>query len=173
MSSDYYGAMEILGGLSLKIAPPPPTFNPFGPRLFGLLYRARLHEKSVRLGETLLPDTEAASWALVSSSQEAWRWAQVDSRATLDCNPAWVAITVKVSNRLPVPLNAAIDAGGAGPAIRRSFTPGEQARLSIALPATGRELRVWSETAVPAQLGVSSDRRVLGIAVDEICYHEG
>jgi SAM-dependent methyltransferase len=97
--------------------------------LFGLLYRARLHEKSVRLGETLLPDTEAASWAPVSSSQEPWRWAQVDSRATLDCNPAWAAITVKVSNRLPVPLNAAIDA--------------------------------------------SSDRRVLGIAVDEICYHEG
>jgi len=138
---------------------------------FGLLYRARLHEGSVRLSETLLPSTEAASWAPVPPSGESWRWAQVDSRATLDHDPRWTAITVTVANCLPIPLSAAIDAGGAGPAIRRCFMPGEESVLHILLPQAGRELRVWSETATPAQLGVNDDQRPLGLAVKEIRYY--
>jgi hypothetical protein len=138
---------------------------------FGLLYRARLHDGRVRLTETLLPATETASWAPVPRTGEPWRWAQVDSRATLDCDPRWTAVTITISNRLPVPLCAAIDAGGAGPAIRRSLQPGEQYEVNIPLPRAGRELRVWSETAVPSQLGVNDDGRPLGIAVHEVRYH--
>jgi hypothetical protein len=140
---------------------------------FGLLYRARLHEGRVRLSETLLPGTEAASWAPVPSAGESWRWAQVDSRMTLDHDRRWTAVTVTAANHLQVPLHATMDAGGAGPAVRRQFMPGEQSELRLSLPANGRELRVWSETAVPAQDGASNDRRPLGIAVQEIRYHAG
>jgi len=140
---------------------------------FGLLYRARLHEGSLRLSDTLLPGTEAASWAPAPPAGEPWRWAQVDSRATLDHDARWTAITVAVANHLPVPLSATIDAGGPGPAVSRKFMAGEQADLLLPLPWTGRELRVWSETAIPAECGVNDDRRPLGLAVQEIRYHAG
>lgn len=139
--------------------------------LFGLLYRARLHEGCVRLSKTLLPTTEAASWAPVPPEGEPWLWAQVDSRATLDHDPRWIGVTVTIANYLPVPLRATIDVGGAGPAVQRRFVPGEQSELFISLPPAGRELRVWSETAVPAQSGINDDRRPLGVAVQEIRYH--
>ncbi len=140
---------------------------------FGLLYRGRLHDGRVRLSETLLPSMEAASWAPAPPQKEPWLWAQVDSRMTLDHDPGWAAVTVMVTNHLPVPLNAAIDAGGPGPVMRRCFVPGERSELSIPLPQTGRELRVWSETAVLAQLGVNDDRRTLGIGVEEVRYCAG
>jgi SAM-dependent methyltransferase len=140
---------------------------------FGVLYRAQLHDGRVCLSETLLPGTEAASWAPVPPTSESCLWAQVDSRVTLDGNPKWISITVMISNHLPVPLNATMDAGGAGPAIRHRFKPGEQFELRISLPQTGREIRVWSETASPAELGINSDRRSLGVAVQEIRYHAG
>jgi SAM-dependent methyltransferase len=138
---------------------------------FGLLYRGRLHEGRVRLGETLLPSAEAASWAPMPATGEPRRWAQVDSRATLDHDPAWTAVTVSVANYLPIPLAAAFDVGGKGPAMRRTFAPGERAEIPMALPSIGRELRVWSETVVPARLGASDDQRVLGVAVEELRYH--
>jgi protein-L-isoaspartate O-methyltransferase len=138
---------------------------------FGLLYRCRLHDGCVRLAETLLPGAEAASWAPAPPRGEPWLWAQVDSRATLDCDPRWTAVAVMIANPLPVPLEAALDAGGPGPAIRRRFAPGEQMELRMPLPRSDRELRVWSETAVPAQLGINDDRRPLGIAVKEMRYH--
>ena len=78
-----------------------------------------------------------------------------------------------MANHLPVPLSATIDAGGPGPAVSRKFMPGEQADLMLPLPWTGRELRVWSETAIPAECGVNDDRRPLGLAVQEIRYHAG
>jgi SAM-dependent methyltransferase len=137
---------------------------------FGLLYRAHLHDGTVRLGETLLPATEAASWAPPSQG-EPRLFAQMDSRATLDHDLGWARVAVTMVNYLTVPLTAAIDAGGAGPAIRHVFAPGECATLFLSLPPTRRELRVWSETAVPAQLGINNDQRVLGVAVEELCYH--
>ncbi len=140
---------------------------------FGLLYRGRLHDGRVRPGETLMPSVEAASWAPALPQGEPRLWAQVDSRMTLDHAPGWAAVTVTLTNHLPVPLTAAIDAGGAGPVTRRTFAAGEQCALAIPLPRIGRELRVWSETAVPAQLGVNNDRRALGIAVEELRYHAG
>lgn len=140
---------------------------------FGLLYRGTLHEGRVRFGEGLLPSGEAASWAPMPAGGEPRRWAQVDSRATLDHDPGWTAVTVAAMNHLPVPLAAALDAGGPGPAVRRTFAPGERAEIRIALPPSGRELRVWSETAVPARLGVNDDGRVLGVAVEELHYHGG
>lgn len=138
---------------------------------FGLLYRGTLHTGRVRLSETLLPSGEAASWAPAPPQGEPYRWAQMDSRATLDHDSGWAALTVLVANHLPVPLAAAFDVGGAGPAVRRGFAPGERAKVRLALPPAGRELRVWSETAVPARLGVNDDRRVLGVAVEELRYH--
>lgn len=140
---------------------------------FGLLYRARLHEGSVRLSETLLPTDEAKSSAPVPRGGEPWRWAQVDSRATLDHDFDRRAITVVVANYLPVPLSAAINAGGTGPVVRRRLMPGEESKVYIALPRSGRELCVRSETATPAQLGVSDDQPSLGLAVKEIRYHAG
>ena len=137
---------------------------------FGLLYRGRLHDGRVRPSETLLPSTEAASWAPTPPQSEPWLWAQVDSRLTLDHDLCWAAVTVTVANHLPVPLNATIDTGGAGPATRRCFLPGERVDLSIPLPPEGRELRVWSETAVPALLGINADQRPLGVAVEELRY---
>lgn len=138
---------------------------------FGLLYRGTLHEGSMRPGETMLPSDEAASWAPLRQG-ETWRWAQVYSRATLDHDAAWVAVSVSVMNRLSVPLDAVVDCGGSGPAVRRRFAPGERSELRIALPPSGRELRVWSETAVPATLGLNDDTRMLGVAVEELRYHD-
>ena len=138
---------------------------------FGLLYRGTLHDGTVHLGSTLLPASEAASWAPQPAMGESRRWAQVDSRATLDHHAGWTAVTLVVANYLPIPLTASMDAGGAGPAIRRRLDPGERAEIRLRLPAVGRELRVWSETAVPAQLGMNDDPRRLGIAVEELRYH--
>ena len=140
---------------------------------FGLLYRGQLHDGTVRLGETLLPAAEAASWATPPHGGEARRWAQMDSRATLDRDPGWTALTVVAENHLSVPLAMAVDAGGPGPALRHRLAPGERVELRLDLPSVERELRVWSETAVPAQLGINNDQRLLGVAVEELRYHAG
>ncbi|MBM0203769.1 class I SAM-dependent methyltransferase [Micromonospora sp. STR1s_5] len=138
---------------------------------FGLLYRAQLHEGTVRLGETLLPADEAASWAPLSPAGEPRRFAQMNSRVTLDADPEWASISVTMVNYLTIPLAVGVDAGGAGPVIRRVFAPGERAIVPVPLPATRRELRVWSETAIPARLGINNDQRSLGISVEELSYH--
>jgi SAM-dependent methyltransferase len=138
---------------------------------FGLLYRARLHDGHVSTRGLMLPATEAASWAAQPSEGEPHLWAQVDSRATLDHDPSWAGMTVVAANHMPVPLAVTMDAGGAGPAVRRVVAPGERFAQYLSLPASGRELRIWSETAVPALLGVGADRRPLGVAVEEWRYH--
>jgi SAM-dependent methyltransferase len=139
---------------------------------FGLLYRGQLHEGAVQTRGILLPAPEMASWAPQPPQGEPYLWAQLDSRATLDQDPSWSRITVRLGNPLPVPLGVAIDAGGAGPAARRIIAPGELVDQSLPLPRSGRELRVWSETAVPASLGINDDMRPLGVAVHGWSYHD-
>jgi SAM-dependent methyltransferase len=138
---------------------------------FGLLYRGRLHDGAVRTSGIMLPANEMVSWAAQPPQGEPHLWAQLDSRATLDHDPGWSHITVTAANLLPVPLAVAMDAGGAGPAIRRVFAPGERLALTLPLPTAKRELRIWSETGVPALLGINDDRRALGVAVEEWRYH--
>ena len=137
----------------------------------GLVYRAVLHEGRIRPGETLLPADEQATWAPRSGGGEPRLWAQVDSCMTLDHHPAWKTVTVTAQNHLPVSLEATFYAGGADRPVRRVLAPGERLDLTLPLGSNRRELLVWSETAVPARLGVNDDMRVLGVAVEELAYH--
>lgn len=137
---------------------------------FGLVYAGTLHQGSFHPGRTMLPAGEAASWAKAPDGGEDRRWAGMDSRATLDQHEQWTVVEVKATNHLPVALQVSMDAGGAGPAVSMVFGPGETHTHRLPLGPGLRQLRVWSETAVPAELGVNNDTRRLGIAIEQVTY---
>lgn len=158
-TTSYFLRMLMRNGFSV-------TFHPCADSFIGNSWIARLTDGVIAPNQMLLPPDEEQSWGPGQDPSEPQRFAGSMTRLTLDDDPRWRFVNVRLRNYLPVDLAATVSTGTS----RREvvLTPAEDVVVELPLPGAPRTLIIESATAVPAELGISDDQTPLGLAVVEI-----
>lgn len=137
---------------------------------FGNLYRCQLGDTNVKLGGSRLPRADAQTWTEGSPEDDGRLWASENSTVSLDGNPAWASVSLRVKNFLPIAMTADITVSGVDGTRSITLAPGEERDEVFALGSGHRRLHVASQVCQPAQVGMGDDKRFLGIAIEYLRY---